>query len=179
MDYWSYKWSDLLLVNSERLRPPAMWSYYHWIRNNVAANTPWDRMVGQLVTARGSTLENGAANFYALHEDSPSLAETISQAFLGMSINCARCHNHPMEKWTNDEYFGFANLFARVRAKTGGGDGEKIIFVASQGNIRPVDFPAAICALYDLQEPFQPAKQLWRRSDLFAEELAEAPAAEA
>jgi len=135
VDYWSYKWSDLLLVNSERLRPPAMWSYYHWIRNNVAANTPWDRMVDQLVTARGSTLENGAANFYALHEDSPSLAETISQAFLGMSINCARCHNHPMEKWTNDEYFGFANLFARVRAKTGGGDGEKIIFVASQGNI--------------------------------------------
>src|SRR2546428_11060388 len=92
-----------------KLRPPAMWSYYHWIRNNVAANTPWDRLAGQLVTARGSTLENGAANFYALHEDPPSLAETISQAFLGMSINCARCHNHPMEKWTNDEYFGFAN----------------------------------------------------------------------
>ena len=135
VDYWSYKWSDLLLVNSERLRPAAMWSYYNWIRNNVAANTPWDRFVRELVTARGSTLENGAANFYALHEDPPNMAETTSQAFLGMSINCAKCHNHPMEKWTNDEYFGFANLFARVRSKTGGGDGEKIIFAASEGNI--------------------------------------------
>lgn len=135
VDYWSYKWSDLLLVSSERLRPAAMWSYYNWIRNNVAANTPWDRLVRQLVTARGSTLENGAANFYSLHNDPPDMAETTSQAFLGMSINCAKCHNHPMEKWTNDEYFGFANLFARVRAKTGGGDGEKIIFAASEGDI--------------------------------------------
>jgi len=135
VDYWTYKWSDLLLVNSERLRPAAMWSYYHWIRNNVVANTPWDRFVRELVTARGSTLENGAANFYALHEDPPNMAETTSQAFLGMSINCAKCHNHPMEKWTNDEYFGFANLFARVRSKTGSGDGEKIIFAASEGNI--------------------------------------------
>jgi len=135
VDYWSYKWSDLLLVNSERLRPAAMWSYYNWIRNNVAANTPWNRFVRELVTARGSTLENGAANFYALHEDPPNMAETTSQAFLGMSINCAKCHNHPMEKWTNDEYFGFANLFARVRSKTGSGDGEKIIFAASDGNI--------------------------------------------
>jgi len=135
VDYWSYKWSDLLLVNSEKLRPPAMWSYYHWIRNHVAANTPWDRFVRQLITAKGSTLENGAANFYALHEDPPNLAETTSQAFLGMSINCAKCHNHPMEKWTNDEYFGFANLFARVRTKTGAGDGEKIIFVTGEGNL--------------------------------------------
>lgn len=135
VDYWSYKWSDLLLVNSERLRPAAMWSYYNWIRNNVAANTPWDRFVRELVTARGSTLENGAANFYTLHEDPPNMAETTTQAFLGMSINCAKCHNHPMEKWTNDEYFGFANLFARVRSKTGSGDGEKIIFAASEGNI--------------------------------------------
>ena len=135
VDYWSYRWSDLLLVNSERLRPAAMWSYYNWIRNNVAANTPWDRFVRELVTARGSTLENGAANFYALHDDPPNMAETTSQAFLGMSINCAKCHNHPMEKWTNDEYFGFANLFARVRSKVGAGDGEKIIFAASDGNI--------------------------------------------
>ena len=135
VDFWGYKWSDLLLVNSERLRPAAMWSYYNWIRNSVAANTPWDRFVRELVTARGSTLENGAANFYALHEDPPDMAETTSRAFLGMSINCAKCHNHPMEKWTNDEYFGFANLFARVRSKTGGGDGEKIIFAASEGNI--------------------------------------------
>jgi hypothetical protein len=135
VDYWSYKWSDLLLVSSEKLKTPAMWSYYNWIRNNVAANTPWDQFVRQLVTSKGSTLQNGAANFYVLHEDPPNMAETTSQAFLGMSINCAKCHNHPMEKWTNDEYFGFANLFARVRVKTGGSDGDQIIFAATTGDI--------------------------------------------
>ncbi|MBI4658163.1 MAG: DUF1553 domain-containing protein [Verrucomicrobia bacterium] len=134
-DYWAYKWSDLLLVNSDRLRPAAMWSYYNWIHHNVAANTPWDVLVSRIVTAKGSTLENGAANFYVLHEDPPAMAETVTQAFLGMSINCARCHNHPMEKWTNDEYFGMANLFARVRAKTGTADGERLIFAATSGDI--------------------------------------------
>src|SRR5206468_6747093 len=83
VDYWAYKWSDLLLVNSEKLRPAAMWSYYNWIRNNVALNTPWDQFVRAIVTARGSTVENGAANFYVLHEDPTSLSETVSQAFLG------------------------------------------------------------------------------------------------
>ncbi|MBM3835780.1 MAG: DUF1553 domain-containing protein [Verrucomicrobia bacterium] len=135
VDYWTYKWSDLLLVTSEKLRPPAMWAYYHWIRNNVAANTPWDKFVRQLITAKGSTIENGAANFFVLHEDPPNMAETTSQAFLGMSINCAKCHNHPMEKWTNDEYYGMANLFARVRAKNGASDGERIVFVATSGDI--------------------------------------------
>ncbi|MFM1767607.1 MAG: hypothetical protein RJA22_136 [Verrucomicrobiota bacterium] len=153
VDYWTYKWSDLLLVSSDKLRPSALWSYHHWIRRQVAANTPWDQLVRDLLTARGSTLENGAANFYTLHEDPPSLAETATQAFLAMSINCARCHNHPMEKWTNDEYWAFANLFARTRTKAGGADGERIVFATAEGDInqplrgrpqapRPLDGPA-------------------------------------
>jgi hypothetical protein len=112
-----------------------MWSYYNWVHNNVAANTPWDKMVRSIITAQGSTLENGAANFFILHEDPRLMAETTSQAFLGMSVGCAKCHNHPMEKWTNDEYYQFANLFARVRAKSGSGDGEQIIFSAASGDL--------------------------------------------
>jgi hypothetical protein len=133
VDYWAYRWSDLLLVNSERLRPAAMWSYYHWIRNNVAANTPWDRFARDLVTATGSTLQNGAANFFVLHGDPPELAETVSVAFLGMSINCAKCHNHPLEKWTNDQYYGMANLFARVRSKEAEGEGNRIVYPVTSG----------------------------------------------
>jgi hypothetical protein len=112
-----------------------MWSYYNWIRNQVAANTPWDLMVRHLLTAQGSTLENGAGNFYLLHDDPRLMAETTSQAFLGMSVGCAKCHNHPMEKWTNDEYYQFANLFARVRAKTGSTEGDNIIFVSTSGDL--------------------------------------------
>ena len=86
-----------------------------------------------LVTATGSTLENGAANFFVLHQDPPELAETVSVAFLGMSINCAKCHNHPLEKWTNDQYYGMANLFARVRSKEAAGDGNRIVFPVTSG----------------------------------------------
>jgi hypothetical protein len=134
VDYWAYKWSDLLLVNSTKLKPAAMWSYYHWIRNQVAANTPWDEVARQVVTATGSTLENGAANFFVLHQDPPAVAETVSVAFLGMSIGCAKCHNHPLEKWTNDQYYGMANLFARVRAKQVAGDGNQVVYAVTSGD---------------------------------------------
>jgi hypothetical protein len=140
VDYWTYKWSDLLLVTGDRLRPKAVEAYYAWIRQRVADNTPWDQFAREIVTASGSTLENGAANFYALHQDPTEMSETLSQAFLGLSINCAKCHNHPLEKWTNDQYYGMANLFSRVRAKGWGGDfrsgdGERIIFCDTQGEL--------------------------------------------
>lgn len=135
VDYWSYRWSDLLLVNSDKLPVQSMWSYYGWIRHHVAANTPWDEMVRELLTATGSTFENGAGNFFLLHDEPTKLAETVSVAFLGMSIACAKCHNHPMEKWTNDEYFAFSNLFSRVRAKNGQIADERVIFSATEGDL--------------------------------------------
>jgi hypothetical protein len=112
-----------------------MWSYYQWIRRQVELNTPWDEMTRNLLTATGSTLENGAGNFFILHDEPTRLAETVSVAFLGMSINCAKCHNHPMEKWTNDQYFAFANLFSRVRSKNGGVADERVIFADTTGDL--------------------------------------------
>jgi len=140
VDYWTYKWSDLLLVSGARLRPDALKAYYGWIREQVEANTPWDQFVRQVVTASGSAVEHGQANFYALHQDPTEMAETVSQAFMGLSINCAKCHNHPLEKWTNDQYYGMANMFARVRAKGWGGDfrngdGNRVIFSDTRGEL--------------------------------------------
>jgi hypothetical protein len=135
VDYWAYKWSDLLLVSSKNLKAPAMWSYYNWVRNQVALNTPWDRFAREVLTARGSTSENGAAAFYVLHDDPRLMSETATLTFMGTSINCAKCHNHPMEKWTNDQYYAMANLFSRVRSKNGSGDGEMIVFAAADGEL--------------------------------------------
>lgn len=135
VDYWSYKWSDLLLVSDKKLSRPAVWAYYDWIRSAVATNAPWDTFARRILTATGDTLQNGAANFYILHDDPRTLSETASQAFLGMSIACAKCHNHPLEKWTNDQYYQMANLFARVRVKSGSRDGENIIFTADHGDL--------------------------------------------
>lgn len=135
VDYWTYRWCDLLLVNSDKLPVQPMWRYYQWIRRNVELNTPWDEMVRDLLTATGSTLENGAGNFFTLHDEPTKLAETVSTAFLGMSIQCAKCHNHPMEKWTNTQYFAFANLFSRVRSKNGAVADERVIYTSSEGDI--------------------------------------------
>jgi len=140
VDYWTYKWSDVLLVTGSKLRPAAVNAYYQWIRDRVAENAPWDRIVSDLLTSRGSSLENGATNYFAVHQDPETLAENTSQAFLSLSIGCAKCHNHPLEKWTNDQYYGFANLFSRVRTKGWGGDGRsgdgvRTLFVDSRGDL--------------------------------------------
>jgi len=140
VDYWAYKWSDVLLVSGAKLRPAAVNAYYGWIRDRVAENLPWDRFVREIVTSRGSSVGNGATNFFAVHQDPETVAENVAQAFLSLSINCAKCHNHPLEKWTNDQYYAFANLFARVRAKGWGGeardgDGLRTLFVESRGDL--------------------------------------------
>jgi hypothetical protein len=136
IDYWSYKWSDLLLVSTQKLPAPAMWSFYRFVRQSVAENVGWDQFARSLLTARGSTLRNGAANYFVLHRDAVDLTESASMAFLGLSLTCARCHNHPMEKWTQDQYYGMANLFARVQLKDSDTLGDVVVLAAPEGDIR-------------------------------------------
>ncbi len=138
--YWAYKWSDLLLVNGTKLRPIAVQSFYNWIDAAVRENRPWDQLVREVLTATGDAREQGATNFYAIHQSPEEMTENASQAFMGLSIGCAKCHNHPLEKWTNDQYYAMANLFARVRAKGWGGeprngDGIRTLYVAQSGEL--------------------------------------------
>lgn len=140
VDYWAYRLSDLFLISSKKLRPQALKTYYDWLRGEIEKNTPWDQLVRQVVAAKGDTLKNGATNYYSIHQDPETMAENVSQAFMSLSIGCAKCHNHPLEKWTNDQYYSFANLFARVRAKGWGGDarsgdGARTLFIADRGDL--------------------------------------------
>ena len=118
VDYWAYKWSDLLLVSSNHLSTDEMWSYYNWIRESVAEDKPWNKFATEVITATGNTLEHGAANYWLIHRDPLDTSENMTQAFMGINISCAHCHNHPLAKWTQKDYYGMANLFARVRLKT-------------------------------------------------------------
>jgi uncharacterized protein DUF1549/uncharacterized protein DUF1553/Big-like domain-containing protein len=135
VDYWAYKWSDLLLVSSRRLNSTAMWAFYNWIRDSVHENKPWDRFAREIFTSSGSSRQNGALNYFALHKDPIDLAENATEAFLGQRITCARCHNHPLEKWTQIQYFEMVNLFARVGLKSGSEAGEDIIFAKDSGDV--------------------------------------------
>lgn len=133
VDYWTYRWSDLFLVSTRELPQAATWAFYRSLRQAVADNQPWDRVARQILTASGSTLQNGYANYFMLHKDPAKLAETTALTFLGTSIGCAKCHNHPLEKWTQDEYWAFANLFSRVAIKNGDA-GENIVSSSPHGN---------------------------------------------
>ncbi len=140
VDYWAYRWSDMLLVNGRRLRPESVKAYYKWIRERVAKNMSWDQIVREVVTAKGENDVNGATNFFGVHQDPETMAENVSQAFMSLSLACAKCHDHPMDKWTNDQYYAFANMFARVRAKGWGGDarngdGKRTIYVEPRGDL--------------------------------------------
>ncbi|MEY4166809.1 MAG: hypothetical protein RIR52_633 [Acidobacteriota bacterium] len=135
VDYWTSRHADTLLVSSRLLRENAMWSFHNWIRESVRTNKPYDRMVREIVTANGNTLENGAANYYVLHKETTELTENFSMAFLGMSITCARCHNHPLEKWTQKQYYQMANLFTRVGMKNGQRDGDVQVYSNPFGEI--------------------------------------------
>ncbi len=135
VDYWAYKWSDLLLVSSRKLRSNAMWAFYYWIRDSVKENKPWDRFARDIFTASGSNRENGALNYFVLHKDPILLSENATQAFLGQRLTCARCHNHPLEKWTQKQYYQLANLFARIGVKSGPVGGESIVFAKTSGDV--------------------------------------------
>jgi hypothetical protein len=140
VDYWTYKWSDVLLINGRLLRPDAVKAYYAWLRGHVEKNTPWDELARELVTSKGGSTSDGATNFFALHQDPETMSENVSKAFMGLSIGCAKCHNHPLEKWTNDQYYAMANLFARVKAKGWGGDprsgdGKRTLVVSMRGEL--------------------------------------------
>ncbi|MBN9519790.1 DUF1553 domain-containing protein [bacterium] len=134
VDYWAMKWSDLLLVSSRRLPQPAMWAFYRSVRQSVADNQPWDHFARDILTASGSTLTNGRGNYFVLHRDVSDLAESTAVTFLGMSLTCARCHNHPLERWTQDQYWQFANLFARVGLKNGDRPGEVLVGPRADGD---------------------------------------------
>ncbi|MCA9087605.1 MAG: DUF1553 domain-containing protein [Planctomycetaceae bacterium] len=140
VDYWTYKWSDVLMLNGTLLRPEALKAYYMWIRGHVEKNTPWNEFVSEILTSTGSSHENGATNFFALNQTPEDMTENACQSFLGLSIGCAKCHNHPLEKWTNDQYYAMANLFSRVRAKGWGGesrngDGLRTLYVVETGEL--------------------------------------------
>jgi hypothetical protein len=135
VDYWTNKWDDLLLVSTLKVSNNSMWAFHNWIRQSIKTNKPWDKFVREIITASGNTLDNGAANYFVIHKEPTDLNENLSQAFLGMSITCARCHNHPLEKWTQKQYFEMANLFGRVALKNGVRAGDVSVYTSPTGEV--------------------------------------------
>lgn len=116
-DFWTLKWSDVLRSNRKTIQIKGIHVYQQWLRHRVSDNTPFDEVVRDLLTASGSTYANPPANFYRISRDPQNLAETTAQLFFGIRMQCAKCHNHPFERWTQDDYYSMAAFFARVKQK--------------------------------------------------------------
>jgi hypothetical protein len=135
VDYWSYKWCDVLLLSTRKLPQAELWAFYNFVRAAVAENRPWDRFAREIVSYRGSTRAGGAGSYFVIHKDPAELTESTAVTFLGLSITCARCHNHPLERWTQDQYWAFANLFGRVGLKAGDRSGDVVITEEPFGDV--------------------------------------------
>src|SRR5262249_22261218 len=107
--------SDVLRSSRKTLQVKGTYVYQHWLRDHIRRDTPFNEIVRDLLTANGSTFSNPAANFYRVSVDPTNLAETTAQLFFGVRMQCAKCHNHPFERWTQDDYYSMAAFFAQVK----------------------------------------------------------------
>ncbi len=150
------KWSDLLRNEEKTLDRKGVQAFHHWIERSIAAGKPLNEFARELIAARGSTYQSPAANFYRALRDPVSRAEATAQVFLGVRLQCAKCHNHPFERWTQDDYYDWAELFAHVQYKIIDNDrrdrndshefdGEQIVWMAAKGDVTNprTDAPAA------------------------------------
>jgi hypothetical protein len=132
-EFWALKWGDLLRVKGSKLTSPGVHKFHRWLVTAIRTNVPYDQFVRELLTATGSTFEHPPAGYYRASPDPAACAETTAQLFLGLRIQCAKCHNHPYERITQDHYYGLAGFFARVQRKETNWPGEVIVWPADEG----------------------------------------------
>jgi hypothetical protein len=133
--YWALKWGDLLRLTSKSVGNDGVYKYHRWVEDAIRDNMPYDVFVKQLLASSGSTFTNPPANFYRTAADANDCVETISQVFLGARLQCAKCHNHPFERWTQDNYYGLAAFFQRVQRKKTERPGEVFVWSQSSGEV--------------------------------------------
>jgi WD40 repeat protein len=118
IDHWTNKWADLLQVNRKFLGPQGAMAFRQWIRGQVANNTPYDKFVYSILTASGSNRENPASSYFKILRDPTPTMENTTHLFLAVRFNCNKCHDHPFERWTQDQYYQTSAYFAQVGLKT-------------------------------------------------------------
>ncbi len=138
VDLWVMKWAEILQIRSQGndVSPKGALLYHQWLDRRISANQPIDQMVRDLLVASGGTFDNPPTNYFQLERNTLKLTENIAQAFLGMRIQCAQCHNHPFDRWTMDDYYGFAAFFPQLRRKRAEDPRETIVFDSGGGGVK-------------------------------------------
>lgn len=114
IDQQTMHWADLLRVEEKTLDATGMKAYHEWIRAGIAQEKPLNQIAAELIEARGSTYKIPQTNFYRALRTPEERGEAVAQLFLGVRLACAKCHNHPFDRWTQDDYYGWSGMFARI-----------------------------------------------------------------
>jgi hypothetical protein len=138
IEHWTNRWADLLMVNGQFLGREGATAYRQWIRTAVAENWPYDRFVREIFTATGSNRERPAASYFKVLRTPEQIAETSTQIFLGVRFNCNKCHDHPFERWTQNDYYSWAAYFANVRLEQDPASGDRTIAGTAVESARPL-----------------------------------------
>ena len=137
-DMWVMKFAELLQIRTDDNNGVSYKStllYFNWIKDRIASNMPMDQIVRELLTAKGGTFVSPATNYYQIERDNLKITENVAQVFMGMRIQCAQCHDHPFDQWTQDDYYSFASFFSQVGRKRGADPRESIIYNRNSGEI--------------------------------------------
>ncbi len=143
--FWAQKWGDLLRVSTKLISAPDVYKFNRWLQRCIAENKPYDQFAREILLATGSTRLNPAGNFYRSAGDTNDAMETTAQVFLGTRIQCAKCHNHPFERWTQDNYYGLTAFFNRLQRSKTQRENEILLWSASEGEVQhPVTNTVAV-----------------------------------
>lgn len=138
-ELWVMKWAELLQIHSrdnDRRYYDGTLRYHNWLRDQFEQNRPINLIVRDLLAAEGTTYENPPTLYYEMERDNLLIAENVAQVFMGMRIQCAQCHNHPFDRWTMDDYYGFAAFFAQIGRKETDDPRNRVIFNRGGGGVR-------------------------------------------
>lgn len=135
-EIWAMKWAELLMVRSANdVSYKSAYLYFTWLTEQISNNVPVDRMARELLASTGGTFSNPQTNFYEVEKDTLKTAENVAQVFMGFRIQCAQCHNHPFDRWTMDDYYGFAAFFSQIGRKQGEDYRETVVFNRAGGEV--------------------------------------------
>ena len=140
-ELWVMKWAELLQIRSglNNNRPPFYKNallYYNWLSENIAKNRPINEIAIELLSATGGTVSTPSVNYYQMELDPLKVTENIAQVFMGMRIQCAQCHNHPFDRWTMSDYYGFQSFFMQIGRKQTDDPQEVIVYNSKGGEAR-------------------------------------------
>jgi hypothetical protein len=138
VEHWTNKWSDMLQVNSKFLGGDGARLFRGWIRQQVAANRPYDQFVREIITATGSTKDNPAASYWKILREPAEAMENTTHLFLATRFNCNKCHDHPFERWTQDQYYHLGAYFTQVQLSTDPASGKAVIAGTAVEKARPI-----------------------------------------